>query len=428
MIQSINQHNTQIYKQKYNTSISNNYSPSKIDIQKNNPISFKANMGDLFEKFSKSDPQKESGKILKGIKDKYVKLRDDVTGWAKKKKIKNIQERETAELNGFRKAQDLFVKQKEEEVDIMKAALKDLKEKNKVKEDEINLLDKEIEKRNRLIEIEKRRKQEHQNLDDIAGYTKEKFILREEFIREVDKEKLNLPCKIPNSILFFGPTGNGKTTFVNALAKDANMVPEQLDIKDKSKVLEKLDEITGRAHDRYKNDGKRTLIIIDESDAILNDDSPILAEMQDFMMNCAKDDYCTVLQTTNNPLRIAEPILRKDRTSIKIGLKPPNDYTAGVVLKHHLEKSLGTDKINLNYTKLGEEISRERPEGKYSNSQIKEIAEEITDKLDAHEINEKVILDHIEQEEKAENLFPAIPLEHMEQFNKAKKQLLGEDN
>ena len=53
----------------------------------------------------------------------------------------------------------------------------------------------------------------------IAGYNSEKEILNKYFISEIKKEQNGEQANVPNSVLFFGPTGNGKTTFAKSLCK-----------------------------------------------------------------------------------------------------------------------------------------------------------------------------------------------------------------
>ena len=65
-------------------------------------------------------------------------------------------------------------------------------------------------------------KSKHKGFDSIAGYEKEKFILTDSFINLLPLEAAGQDVEFPNSILFFGPIGNGKTSFAKAFANSAN--------------------------------------------------------------------------------------------------------------------------------------------------------------------------------------------------------------
>ena len=69
--------------------------------------------------------------------------------------------------------------------------------------------------------------------NSIAGYDSEKSILKKYFISEIIKEQEGKKANVPGSVLFFGPTGNGTTTFAKAFAKETGceLVPLRLDRK-----------------------------------------------------------------------------------------------------------------------------------------------------------------------------------------------------
>lgn len=80
------------------------------------------------------------------------------------------------------------------------------------------------------LEIINRRKEimDKKGFSQIGGYQDIKTKLQASFIDKLDDEKAGkyLSEPIPNAILLYGPTGCGKTTFVNALAEetDCNVV------------------------------------------------------------------------------------------------------------------------------------------------------------------------------------------------------------
>lgn len=65
---------------------------------------------------------------------------------------------------------------------------------------------------------------DQKGFSQIGGYNDIKNKLQILFIDKLDDEKAGkyLVEPIPNAIMFFGPTGCGKTTFANALAQEAD--------------------------------------------------------------------------------------------------------------------------------------------------------------------------------------------------------------
>ena len=57
--------------------------------------------------------------------------------------------------------------------------------------------------------------------DTIKGYQAQKQTVKDVFINQIALEKAGLKAYVPNSILFYGPIGTGKTIFARETAKKA---------------------------------------------------------------------------------------------------------------------------------------------------------------------------------------------------------------
>lgn len=145
----------------------------------------------------------------------------------------------------------------------------------------------------RRLDIINRRKEllDKKGFSQIAGYIDERNKLQENFLDLIDDEKAGkyLTQSIPNAILFYGPTGCGKTTFVKALAEEADCKFITIQCRGSQKEKEQqlhntlmgytdtddFDEeievpgLLDKAQKNFLKTGKRTIILIDEFDRFL---------------------------------------------------------------------------------------------------------------------------------------------------------------
>ena len=231
----------------------------------------------------------------------------------------------------------------------------------------------------------------------IAGYDKEKNILDKYFISEIQKEQAGEKANVPNSVLFFGPTGNGKTTFARAFAAETgcNLVPFNMHTTslDKSNkiFINKIQKIAERSESDFQKTGNRTIIFIDEISKACDNKSPMLNELRDFLSNCSERYHCTVFATTNHPLTIAFPLTGEDSLfPYIVSMDPPNLQNKIDVLKYYLKER---ESDSLDYNKLANLLEeKEKTTGqRYNISQIKEICLSIPD----NEFSEQSIIDYI---------------------------------
>ena len=236
--------------------------------------------------------------------------------------------------------------------------------------------------------------------DSIAGYEAEKQIIRDIFTDQVAMEKAGMEADVPNSILFYGPIGTGKTTFVRAIANETDcelieMNPETENFR--IEVQDKLEE----ARERYLNEGKRTIIAINEIEAHLEDiksNYKNIVKMKSWLDNCAKlptdnlqNAYATTFFfTTNHPLEISDEILpREEKIKKLISLEPAAEGNIEEIIRFYIQKFdksgeiINPDKID--YEKIIQKMNPDDEKGAFGNDKIKKIVQ-----LACHDFNKDI--------------------------------------
>lgn len=166
----------------------------------------------------------------------------------------------------------------------------------------------------------------------IAGYKKELNTLNQEFITKIKKEKLGDNTQnIPNSILFFGPNRNGKTTITSAVAEESGANICKLNIfqsklpERQQEIMAQIKEIAQQSEENFKKDRTRTIIFIDEIDRLINNSSAIKDEFSDFIKNCSEKYHCSVFCATNDPLKLGIDTNDDRMFEIIMSIDPAND-------------------------------------------------------------------------------------------------------
>ncbi len=393
------------------------------------------NSGDQFDYVNSEigeddDVAKKFEERLKNIKNACAQKKKQVTGFFKKRKIAKIQKETDDRISGFLSAQEAALETQSKVVDLLEEKCELLKKNNADKA--------QLEEAKKALLIATRIKQEraefiannknkHKGFDSIAGYEKEKFILTDSFINLLPLEVAGQDVEFPNSILFFGPVGNGKTSFAKAFANSANC--NFVEAKSSKTVRSKSDREKSFydnllsnakiAQQNFLDTGKRTIILVDEIDRFAYEDSSINAKLKRFLENCSEDYHCTIFATTNNPMEIPSAIRGSKRMPIKVCIDPPDETNAALVFEHYLKDCENIDLSKIDFDELAEVLCSVQPERAYNNSQIESICNECIESSDT--ITQEDLIYHIKRE------VPGIDRESMVKYKEEKELLVGDD-
>lgn len=207
----------------------------------------------------------------------------------------------------------------------------------------------------------------------IAGYQNEKDYLVDLVGNSIITEQSGNPAEVVNGILFYGPKGNGKTTFAKAFAEQLGCrLAKVINYTDTDTKMKKLRQLAEKAQENYEKDGIRTILYLDEINGFAPKGSDVVEQLKSFLDDLSTDYHCTLFATTNFPEKIDDIVVRSGRFDVKVGLAPADEKNAEEVLRHY-GKSYADE--NVDFAELASEIVKEQPNKAYSNARIKAVVE-----------------------------------------------------
>lgn len=339
---------------------------------------FTTNIKDIDRKYSSvhiTDYVDSFQKSVDDITDTYEKERKKAENkfFGKKRALRKLDDEYRGRMDAWRQDQAIFQKAKEAHLKDIEQLLETAKRHNATL-DELIKLKSDFEATQKTIDLAKKQQAANKNsgFSRLAGYEPEKATLQNILINKIFEEQSGVPTKLPNAILFFGPTGTGKTTFAIALAQEIKEGAKPVTIDTSEEPDDVMDEIeveTRRARKKYKQTGERTIILLDEVEAIAGRDSEVLEELKAKLTKAFDDDKCIYIMTSNNPTEISPDILTPDRTKYIVSVDPPDFENALAVVKFYFS---GLKQQGLDYNRIARAITN-RSNGKFSNSGIEEL-------------------------------------------------------
>ena len=313
-----------------------------------------------------------------------------------REEIKKAAAEEAAKIQKEKDALEAKAKALEEQQNIADAKNKEALDKKQAQLDE-------LKEQNRILEkyaVKKYKEANGVGLGRIAGYCEDKDLLNAAFISPY-KKSFNPETKyesynVPNGVLLYGTSGNGKTTLAEGIIEELMNTTdtEYYNLSDlkRSKLEDKLSEIKEKAQQDWENNNKRTIIFLDEFDGFAPNPSIIKRTLQgddtenpsngylkSFMNDCSKFGI-TIIATTNYPRNIEKPFIDNDsRFSVRTAIESPKAEDITQILNYYLD-GVTDDTVNL------EEITdiliqkTDKDKAMYSSSKIEKLAEKAKEK------------------------------------------------
>ena len=163
--------------------------------------------------------------------------------------------------------------------------------------------------------------EKNKGFNRISGYEEIKEKLKEEFIlSSIMKDRTSQGADVPNVVLFYGPSNNGKTTFAQALAEQSlsNIVTVSGGEDDAMELIKDYAEESLKNYNE-STDKKRTIIVVNEAELLANECSFDIEKFKNFIKDCSSKYKCTLFLTSNTPLFIDNDILAQTNFKVPVG-------------------------------------------------------------------------------------------------------------
>ena len=242
-------------------------------------------------------------------------------------------------------------------------------------------------------------------LNKVAGYEPTKALLSLVYINPIKTKQTTAP----NIMLFYGPSGLGKTMMGSAIAEDSGSKfrSKSLGFINENNVINWIKDRLQEAEKTYLESGRSTIIQLNEFDNFGEKNPEALKEFIELAKDSYAKHHCTFMLTTNNPESINKNILKITNVKIPVGIASENDTIK--IVNHYLNNK----KLNgFTAQDITNELYKVQPDNAYSNSQIENLINTLPQECSKEEFIAAM-----------QKMKPAINKEHLEKFAKEQANL-----
>lgn len=202
-------------------------------------------------------------------------------------------------------------------------------------------------------------------LDDIAGYTSIRKLIKEEVIWVRQNPRFSRAGARASGILFYGPPGCGKSRLAQAICGELEQEVRLLAPSDLKGLYIGWGQIRIREHFDWLFEESNRVLLIDEFDAIARSrnssqmHSDEKADVNELLVQLDKAGRLgrMVLCTTNYVSSLDEAVLRSGRFSEFVPVPPPDEEAAADIVDYYLAR-LGKDAEGKPLEKVSVQVPR----------------------------------------------------------------------
>lgn len=193
-------------------------------------------------------------------------------------------------------------------------------------------------------------------LENIVGYAREKEELKElcEIFNSRDKFA-QMGAKLPKGIIFYGPSGTGKTLFAKVIASICDFNMQVINVGESTSELSVLKQIK-KAFDNAGKRKKPTMIFFDEIDKVLPNEEEryvtdrsktLLAQLLTLIDGMNSCENIVFVATCNYYDALPEVLVRPGRIDKKLYLGNPDYISRVELLKMYMGKTTCFFDVNI---------------------------------------------------------------------------------
>lgn len=210
----------------------------------------------------------------------------------------------------------------------------------------------------------------------VAGFADVKKDLTNSVGKYLVLEKNGKEVDVPNGVLLYGPDVNNNREFAKVLANQFGVSAIQISTEGtETERFNRLKNASAKAKETFEQGNGRTLIIINDFEKFVPNDSRLVGPLKSYIDSVSKDYHATVIATTTVPEALDDILLRSGRFAAKIGIPAMSKTDILSNIKKYINIEI-IDDIDINA--LCESLENNKNGGAYSVKQLKEFIMSLT--------------------------------------------------
>ena len=205
----------------------------------------------------------------------------------------------------------------------------------------------------------------------IAGYKKEKEIVKNIFGKAVLMENQGKTVEVINGLILFGLDIVFSEDFAKAIANQFNCDFIKINnYEDDVQKVKNLKNTMEQSKETYEKSGRRTVIFIDKLEDFAPLNSRIVPPLKSFMDDMSRKYHATVIATSTNPEQLDDILIRTGRFDAKILLDFADENNIKELMKKTLDENI---LAGIDFDNVAKKIFEMQKIGKFRINQLKNV-------------------------------------------------------